>query len=204
MNRISVSTATFAFSVLLLLAPSPAQDPPRSKAAKGGPKQGEPWALVPETFQHLKQIPEWPLPTNLEKWQNVDREKTRATLIECLGELPLRPDPRKVRVLTTENRGDHTLEHFEFHNGVDMVVTGVLLIPKHRAGRVPAIIGLHGHGSVTSNGKDVVATNPDSSQLIGPMHIRKGYVVAAIDGYFHGDRIGKAPAESATTKMPKN
>jgi dienelactone hydrolase len=74
------------------------------------------------------------------------------------------------------------------------------LIPKNRQGRVPAIIGLHGHGSATSNGKDVVAINPESSQLIGPMLVRKGYIVAAIDGYFHGDRIGKGPGGERDNK----
>ena len=55
-------------------------------------------ALVPESFHHLKQLPEWPLPTNLAQWQEVDRAKTRATVLQCLGEMPPRPDPQKVRV----------------------------------------------------------------------------------------------------------
>lgn len=183
-----------------LFSQSTAQDRVVPKVTKGGTKQGEPWALVPESFQRLKQIPEWPLPTNLKQWQEVDRAKTRATVIKCLGEMPPRPDPRKVRVVATEDHGDYTLERFEFHNGVDMVVPGVILIPKIRSGRVPAIIGLHGHGSLTSNGKEVVATQQDSTQLIGPMLAQKGYVVAAIDGYFHGGRIGRGPGGERDNK----
>src|SRR5947199_7899288 len=95
----------------LLLAGSPlaAQIRVTPKAAKGGEKQGEPWAEVPEGFKDLK-IPDWPVPADLKRWQEVDRAKTRATLLRCLGEMPLRPDPGKVKVLATEEHDDYTLE----------------------------------------------------------------------------------------------
>src|SRR5262245_53184181 len=159
------------------------------KEAKGGEKQGEPWAEVPASFKNLK-IPEWPLPTDLKRWQQSDRAKTRETLLRCLGEMPPRPDPRKVRILSKEDRGDYTLERFEFHNGVDMIVPGILLIPKQRKGPVPAVIALHGHGS----SKESVCTDPKNSQLVGPSLAKRGYVVAAIDGYFASGRVGKGPA----------
>jgi dienelactone hydrolase len=177
-----------------------AQERISPREAKGGAKQGEPWALVPETFHDLRKVPEWTLPSDLRQWQELDRVKVRATLLQCLGEMPPRPDPQVVKVVATEDHGDFTLERFQFHNGVDMVVPGVILIPKSRQGRAPAIIGLHGHGSVSSNGKDVVATNPNSGQLIGPSLVRKGYIVAAIDGYFHGERIGKGPGGDRDNK----
>lgn len=163
------------------------------KEAKGGPKQSERWVDVPETFTELRHIPDWPAPTDLKQWQAVDRGKTRQTLLQCLGELPPRPDPAKVKVVSQEDHGDYTLERFEFHNGVDAVVPGMICVPKNRKGRVPAIIGLHGHGSPTSGGKERICSDPQSTQLIGPMLASKGYVVAAIDAYFHGDRIGKGP-----------
>src|SRR5262245_47998690 len=110
----------------------PAQDRVTPKQAKGGDKQGEPWSVVPESFQFLKKPPEWPLPTDLKRWQEVDRPQTRATVLRLLGELPPRPDPKKVRVVAREDHGDYTLERFELHNGVDMLVPGILLIPKNR------------------------------------------------------------------------
>ena len=70
-----------------------------------------------------------------------------------------------------------------------MVVPGILLIPKNPKGPAPAIIALHGHGS----SKESVCTDPRSSQLIGPALAKKGYVVAAIDGYFATGRLGKGP-----------
>src|SRR5262249_57764216 len=106
------------------------------KSSKGGEKQGEAWAEVPASFKRMK-IPDWPMPTDLERWNAVDRARTRATLLQCLGDMPPRPDPRKVKVVAKEEHDDYTLERFEFHNGVDMVVPGILLIPRNRQGAVP-------------------------------------------------------------------
>lgn len=158
------------------------------QAAKGGEPQGEAWAEVPETFKSLK-IPDWQVPTDLKRWQETDRAQTRETLIRCLGEMPERPDPRRVKVVSREEKDGYTLERFEFHNGVDMVVPGVLLIPKNRKGPAPTIVGLHGHGS----SKESVCTDLKSGQLIGPMLAQRGYVVAAIDACFNGERVGKGP-----------
>src|SRR5262245_64743989 len=96
----------FPIAIVLLTTLLSAQGQERvtPRAAKGGEKQGQPWAEVPATFRNIK-IPEWPLPTDLERWHKVDRAKVRATLLECLGETPARPDPRKVRVVSREDRG---------------------------------------------------------------------------------------------------
>ena len=111
----------------------------------------------------------------------------------CLGEMPPRPDPAKVEVLSREEHDGYTLERFEFHNGVDMVVPGMLLLPKGRKGPAPAIVGMHGHGSSKEN----VCTNDKNAQCIGADLARRGYVVAAIDAYFNGERVGKGPAGRA-------
>ncbi len=179
----------FAFLSLIAGPSLNAQVRVTPKESKGGEKQGEAWVEVPESFKSMK-IPEWPMPTDLKRWQDVDRARTRETLLRCLGELPARPDPRKVKVVSKEEHDDYTLERFEFHNGVDMVVPGILLVPKNRKGPVPAIIGLHGHGS----SKESICTDAKSGQLIGPMLAKRGYVVAAIDAAFNGDRVGKGPA----------
>jgi dienelactone hydrolase len=175
--------------VLDWYSPLAAQVRQTPHSAKGGEPQGEPWAEVSESFRSLK-LPEWPLPTDLNRWQTTDRAKTRATLVKCLGDMPPRPDPTKVRIVSTEDLGDYICERFEFHNGVDMLVPGILLIPKRRSGPVPAIVGLHGHGS----SKESICTDAASSQLIGPALAKQGYVVAAIDACFNGERVGKGPA----------
>jgi dienelactone hydrolase len=173
----------------MALMTASAQERVTPSQSKGGEKQGEPWAEVPEEFRKMK-LPEWPLPTDRKRWQESDRAKTRATLLQCLGDMPPRPDPRQVRVLSREDKGDFILEHFEFHNGVDMIVPGIMAIPKKRKTSAPAIIGMHGH----SGSKNEYVPNPDNPLSLGWMLVQKGFVVAAIDGYFNGDRIGKGPA----------
>src|SRR3954452_7268806 len=136
--------------VLLILAawavPASAQVRARPQSAKGGEAQGEPWAEVSEMFRHMT-LPDWPVPTDLERWQQVDRPATREVLVKLLGAMPPRPDPARVEVVAREEHDGYTLERLRFHNGVDEVVPGLLLLPKGRKGPVPAVVGLHGHGS---------------------------------------------------------
>ena len=184
-----------AFAALLVLAladwtePVEAQVRVKPQSARGGEAQGDPWAEVPATFRNLK-MPVWALPTNIDSWQQVDRAKTREILVKLLGEMPSRPDPAKVEVVSREEADGYTRERIRFHNGVDAVVPGVLLVPNGRNRPGPAIVGLHGHGS----SKDNVLTRAASSECIGPELVRKGYVVAAIDSYFCGERVGTGPA----------
>jgi dienelactone hydrolase len=165
-------------------------------AAKGGRKPDNP-ADVPESFRHWKR-PDWKMPSDLSRWESADRAQVRATLLRLLGTMPPRPDPRKVEVIGQEDRGGYTLERFRFHNGVDMVVPGILMIPKGIPRPAPVIIGLHGHGG----SKDQFCPRTKEGQPIGPMLVERGYVVAAIDAYFNGERIGKGPGGPQEVKEP--
>jgi hypothetical protein len=91
------------------------------------------------------ELPEWPLPTDAEHWQAEGRDAVRSTLLDLLGELPPRPDPAAVEVVSREQHDGYTLERFQFHNGVDMMVPGILLIPDNLKAPAPVIVGLHGH-----------------------------------------------------------
>ena len=134
MTRV-LGVALLAGAVGLLGPPLGAQVRVTPKEAKGGEKQGEPWAEVPETFKSMK-IPDWSVPTDLKRWQESDRGRTRETLLGCLGELPPRPDPRKVKVVSREDHDGYTLERFEFHNGIDMVAPYGTPVRASGAGRV--------------------------------------------------------------------
>lgn len=178
---------------LLILSPAVVSGQVRVTPAKskGGANYGpyaEPWVGIPESFRKFN-VPEWPVPTDLDRWNQVDRKKVRETLLTCLGDLPPRPGPEKVVVLSKDEQPEFTLERFEFHNGVDMVVPGMLAIPKGRKGPLPVVIGMHGH----SGSKNDYVPNPDNPQSLGSLLIKAGYAVAAIDGYFNGERVGKGP-----------
>src|SRR5262245_19835021 len=91
MHRTALVLAPLLVAVPLGPSPAPAQVRVTPEKSKGGVKLGEPWAQVPETFRNPR-IPEWPIPTDLQRWQEVERSRTRAILLQCLGELPPRPD----------------------------------------------------------------------------------------------------------------
>jgi len=194
MRRLSL--ASLLVLSVPIAAPLGAQERVKPASAKGGQGFGEPWAKVPEAYRKIK-IPEWPVPTDRVKWQ-LERVQARATLLKCLGDLPPRPDPRQVAVVGKEDKGDYIYEQIEFSNGVDETVTGVLLVPKGIKQPVPAIILAHGHSGST----DVLCVNEKSGQCAGPTLARKGYVVAAIDSYFCGKRVGKGPAGERETQPP--
>lgn len=188
MNRWTLQLVALFVAGSAVLAPAQVRVVP--KQAKGGPeKQGELWAEVPESFREMK-LPEWRPPSDLAQWEKSGRAEVRATLLKCMGDLPPRPNPKAVKVLSREDQGEFWLETFEFHNGADMVVPGILAIPKKVTGPAPAIIGMHGH----SGSKKEYLPNPENPLSLGWMLVQKGFVVAAIDGYFNGDRVGKGPA----------
>jgi len=172
----------------ILTAAAQAQLRVTPQAAKGGTKFGEPWAGVPESFRNLG-VPEWKVPTDLKRWQDVERPAIRETLLELLGEMPARPDPAKVKVLSREDKGDFLLERFEFFNGVDMTVPGILALPKNAKGPLPVIVGMHGH----SGSKNEYLPNPEHERSLGWMLVQRGFAVAAIDGYFNGERVFAGP-----------
>ncbi len=188
-------------TVILLMTPflSPharAQVRVKPEQARGGDPLGEPWAGVPETFQKVS-LPDWKVPTDLEQWKDRGRVQTRETLLKLLGDMPPRPDPKRVEVVSREDHDGYVLERFKFHNGVDAVVPGILLIPTGLKKPAPAIVGMHGHGS----SKESVCTAEGHGQYIGPMLARRGYVVAAIDAYFNGERIGQGPGGNRDDKQ---
>lgn len=167
--------------------------------SRGGKPLAEPWADVPDTYRQLLP-PDWSLPTDLNRWQKTNRAQVRQTVLQCLGPLPPRPKTLRVEITAREEHAAHTLERFRFHNGVDAVVTGMLLWPRDRSKPVPVIIGCHGHGG----SKEIICTDEQNPQCIGPLLVKRGYAVAAIDSYFCGERApqkGKTVGESDLFKL---
>lgn len=188
MPRILSAALLAAASMMAMTATAPAQFRVTPEKSKGGTKWGEPWDGIPESFRNLG-VPDWKAPTDLKKWEATGRAEVRKILLDCLGEMPKRPDPAKVKVTSREEFDAYTLEKFEFFNGVDMTVPGILVLPKNRKGPVPVVIGMHGH----SGSKNEYLPNPANERSLGWMLVKAGYAVVAIDAYFNGERVGKGP-----------
>lgn len=163
-----------AFAVLRLFGQSPLQAP---------------WQGVPRGFRNLP-VGRLQVPATLPAWQSA-RPEVKATVLRCLGDLPPRPSPLKVRTVSVDRKDGYSVEKFVFDNGVDSEVSGYLVIPANRTGPAPAILALHGHGSSKEN---ILGYQRPTQQDVAEMLVRKGYVVMAIDAYFNGERKGTGPA----------
>ena len=183
--RFLSSAGTIACLLLTFSSSLLSQERVTPQQSRGGKDLPEDWISTPDAWKDFP-FPEWPLPTSLNQWAT-DRVGIRKLVLDCLGELPPRPDPSKVTVLSRTDEGDHWMERIEFHNGIDSLVPGILLLPKDTNSRAPAIIGLHGHGGSA----ETICTDLENSQCVGPALVRKGYIVAAIDAYFCGARSPK-------------
>jgi dienelactone hydrolase len=135
-------------------------------------------------------VPELTVPNDLAQWQT-QRTTIRETLIKVMGDLPPRPKVTTVRTLSLENRGDYTLEKFEFDNGAGAVVPGYLLIPNDGKSKHPAIYYCHWHGGNYDLGKQEIFTTHHTPQVPAEVLTSFGYAVIAIDTYCFGERSGK-------------
>lgn len=138
------------------------------------------------------QYPQYPVPTSAKAWEK-GRKAVRQTIQECFGELPTRPKVQ-AKILRTEKRAGYTIEYFEFFNGMDATVPGMILIPDQRAPKAPAVLYHHYHGGDYAHGKDELY-KPNWVNATGPGEdlVKQGYVVLAIDSYAFGERSGKGP-----------
>ena len=68
-------------------------------------------------------IPELKIPATQVEWQT-RRTEIRTTLGKLLGDLPPRPSPLRVTVLSRVDKGDYWQEKFSFDNGAGETVTG--------------------------------------------------------------------------------
>jgi dienelactone hydrolase len=149
----------------------------------------EPWDGVPEYYQKWK-YPDFMFPDNLTGW-NKKRTEVGKTLNNLLGDIPERPAKLKVKTLSREVRNGYILEKFLIDNEIDSWIPGYLAIPANVSGKVPVIIGLHGHSSSKEN---IFGYNSNTAQDVLALLISNGYAVMAIDSYFNGERLGTGPA----------
>lgn len=136
------------------------------------------------------------IPSTRPAWERTRRE-TRGQLWQLLGKLPPRPARPAVRTLSREDKGDYTLEKFEFDNLAGATVPGYLLLPKSAPGKSPAILYCHWHGGDYDVGKEELFRTNAVPVPAGPALVKQGYVVIAIDAYCFGERNGAGPGGPA-------
>src|SRR5574340_291623 len=152
-----------------------------------------PWAGVPAGFRNLP-IGKLVVPGDLATWKG-QREKVRTIVLNSLGEMPPRPSPSNVRIVSVDKRAGWRIEKFTFHNGVDSQVPGYIAIPEDGKQRHPAILTMHGHSSSKENMFGYQPTSQDVAELLA----KNGYVVLGIDNYLNGERKGMGPAGDLET-----
>jgi dienelactone hydrolase len=149
----------------------------------------EPFEGVPEHYREWK-YPEFEFPKTLNAWRT-ERTKVRSTVQRLLGEIPARPKQLNIKTVLREERNGYILEKFLIDNEVDGWIPGYLAIPTGVKGKVPVVLGMHGHGSTKDN---IFGSDPSTHQNVMALLISNGYAVMAIDSYFNGERRGTGPA----------
>lgn len=149
----------------------------------------EPWDGVPEYYRKWA-YPDFQFPDKLSTWEN-ERISVKDTLIMLLGDIPPRPKQLKVKTVLREERNGYIFEKFIIDNEVDSWIPGYLAIPLNIKGKVPVIVGLHGHSSSKDN---IFGSNSNTAQDVLALLTSNGFAVLAIDSYFNGERRGQGPA----------
>jgi dienelactone hydrolase/lysophospholipase L1-like esterase len=169
--------------------------------ATNNPKAGEEYrkrekeldAQVPAAFKQLP-IGKFALPDSAAAWKQ-QRPDVYRKVVGSLGDLPARPSPQKVRVVSRELRNGYSVERVAIDNGVDGEVSCLLLVPDGLKKPAPAILWLH--SSTPDKTQILVANTNGGAEPLGETFVKAGYVVLSPDAYWHGDRVGTGPAGTA-------
>lgn len=161
-----------------------------SAVAQTNPSAARRW------LEHTELAPPFTIPATKASWEK-QRKQVRVQLGELLGKLPPRPKVPQVQTLSREDRGDYTLERFQFDNGAGATVPGYLLLPKKVSGKAPAILYCHWHGGEYDIGKEELFQSKHTPEAPGPAFAKRGFVVLAIDAYCFGERNGHGPGGEA-------
>jgi len=137
-------------------------------------------------------LKEFVVPKSKTEWTTRQQE-IRKTILKCFGDLPARPKTLDVRINSREEKQGYIMESFEFFNGVDARVPGIILIPTGLQKKAPAILYQHYHGGEYAHGKDELFASKLIAFSPGLDLVKAGYVVMAIDAYAFGERSGQGP-----------
>ncbi|HEV3439156.1 MAG TPA: GDSL-type esterase/lipase family protein [Gemmata sp.] len=179
---------------LKLLTPTilkpPASGPDAVKAYRAAEAAGD--QLIPPAFKNMK-VPEFPLPLSARAWEQA-RPDVKAKVLASLGDLPPRPTKPIAQLVSAEIRPGFRVERLRIDNGVDGVMSAMLLIPDNLKAPAPTILWLH---SSSYDHTQLLQPNTNGGEEpLGLTFVKRGWVVFAPDAAWYGDRAGQGPAGS--------
>jgi dienelactone hydrolase/lysophospholipase L1-like esterase len=170
--------------------PTVAAGPDAAEAYRRAERERD--ALVPEQFKAAGPQ-EFAVPETAAAWE-LRRPEYYRRAVESLGNLPDRPKPA-ADVVSRELWPDFSVERIAIPNGVDGVVSALLLIPEKCRIPAPAILWLH--SSTPDKNQILIPGTNGGTDSLGEAFARLGYVVLSPDAYWHGDRVGTGPSGPA-------
>ena len=167
---------------------SPASGPGAAKAYRDAEAASD--ALVPTAFRKMT-APEFRLPENATDWA-AKRPDVKAKVLASLGDLPPRPSKPRAHLVSAEIHPGFKLERLRIDNGVNGVMSALLLVPDNLKGPAPAILWLH---SSSFDHTQLLQPNTNGGEEpLGVTFVKRGWVVFAPDAAWYGDRAGQGPA----------
>jgi dienelactone hydrolase/lysophospholipase L1-like esterase len=151
--------------------------------------------LVPDAFKNMK-VPEFAVPATKDEWEK-RRADVKAKVVASLGDLPPRPARPKAHLVSAEIRPGFKLERLRIDNGVDGVMSAMMLIPDNVKAPAPTILWLH---SSSYDHTQLLQPNTNGgAEPLGLTYVKRGWVVFAPDAAWYGERTGQGPAGSRET-----
>ncbi len=125
------------------------------------------------------------------EWQ----ARARTRLTERLGGFPATRAPLNAEVLETIDFDGYTREKIVFDSRHNLSVLGYLLIPKRRAGRLPAVVCFSGHGrgladilGMADDGRMRAERNVPYAREYALQCVEHGYITFAVEQLAFGSR----------------
>jgi lysophospholipase L1-like esterase/dienelactone hydrolase len=167
---------------------APASGPEAVKSYQDAETSGN--KLVPEVFKKMN-VPEFAVPLSGRAWEQ-ERPDVKKKVVDSLGDLPPRPARPKAHLVSAEIRPGFRLERLRIDNGVDGVMSALMLIPDGMKAPAPAILWLH--SSSFDHNQLLQPNSNGGEEPLGITFVKRGWVVFAPDAAWYGDRAGQGPA----------
>ncbi len=191
-ERLAAAVADVIKRQLRLLRPTVLKTPAKGAEAAKAYQEAEAAndKLVPEPFKKIK-VPEFSVPASKDDWEK-RRADVKAKVVASLGDLPPRPAKPAAHLVSAEIHPGFRLERLRIDNGVDGVMSALMLIPDGLKAPAPTIFWLH---SSSYDHHHLLQPNSNGGEEpLGITFVKRGWVVFASDAAWYGDRAGQGPA----------